>query len=125
MENQKKLLSILIPTYNRYGYLRRLLQYFIEKEITPRHHEIEIVVANNCSQDETSKLFEEFKNVLPDLRWINHSHHVSSAEENVFRSFVNCDGQYIWVLGDDDIPVFENLSQVLEELKSDKHDFLI
>ena len=124
--NNNFILTILIPTYNRSLYICRLLQFFenssIYKTLT---QDIEIVIADNCSNDEKAGNIKNLYQAIPNCRLISHEEHVPTAEENVFRSFKNCSGEYIWVLGDDDIPVFENLCEIISELKSNQHDFLI
>ncbi len=124
MESKNYLLTILIPTYNRGHYLRQLLRLFKESGVLAEDHRIQLVIANNCSKDSTLQVVAEYSDVFPNFKLLNYTEHVSSAEENVFRSFKNCDGEYTWILGDDDVPFFENLETVVRELETNVHDFL-
>ncbi|HEX4132510.1 MAG TPA: glycosyltransferase family 2 protein [Pirellulales bacterium] len=119
------LVTILIPTYNRGFFLDGLLRQLSESELFRKLEDIEIVVANNRSTDNTREVAERYQTALPNMRIVNHEAHVPSAEENIFRSFKYCNGEYTWALSDDDVPLLDNLPRVLEELKSSKPDFLV
>ena len=53
-----KKLSICIPTFNRGDFLKRLLVDILENE---RSHEVEIVISDNASTDNTDEVVEFFK----------------------------------------------------------------
>ncbi|HWB00648.1 MAG TPA: glycosyltransferase, partial [Pirellulales bacterium] len=118
-------MTILVPTYNRGYYLDGLLRQLSDSRIFRSLKDIEIVVANNCSTDQTRSIAEGYLSALPNMRIVNHTVHVASAEENIFRSFGYCNGEYTWVLSDDDVPLLENLPRVLEELVNSQPDFLL
>ncbi|HEX4132509.1 MAG TPA: glycosyltransferase [Pirellulales bacterium] len=118
-------LTILVPTYNRSSYLDGLLDRFSRSTSFRSLEGIEVVVANNCSTDDSLATVERYRAALPQLRLVNHSVHVPSAEQNVFRSLEHCCGDYTWVLGDDDVPMLENLSRVLQALRTHQPDLLI
>jgi hypothetical protein len=103
-----------------------LLQFFKNSPIYKGlAQDIEIIIADNLSNDEKAGDIKDLHQSLQNCRLISYEEHVPTAEENVFRSFKHCSGEYIWVLGDDDIPIFENLPNIISELKSGQHDFLI
>ena len=52
----KPLLSICIPTFNRYKELKRLINSI------DKNKNIELVILDDGSKDETSNIFSEFKN---------------------------------------------------------------
>ncbi|AMR32929.1 hypothetical protein A0256_16640 [Mucilaginibacter sp. PAMC 26640] len=62
----KPLLTIAIPTYNRAEYLKLTLQSITRQEIFRNSYDVEIVISDNCSTDETEALsrlyMEEFGN---------------------------------------------------------------
>ncbi|MBV9955968.1 MAG: glycosyltransferase, partial [Pseudolabrys sp.] len=122
------LLTILIPVFNGEKYLDSLLKQFVRYYATKPDffagEKVEILVVNNLSTDGTQAVAETIAPQLPMLRVINADTHVPTAEQNVFRSFNWCNGEYTWVLGVDDIPCFASFSAIADILASRKYDFL-
>ena len=54
------ILSICIPTYNRVQYLNLALQSIVETKIFQETDDVEIVVSDNASTDETPALMERY-----------------------------------------------------------------
>ena len=54
----RPLLTIAVPTYNRSAYLKRSLQNIITQiiEVDKFGESIEMVVSDNCSKDETAEV---------------------------------------------------------------------
>ena len=62
MNNTQPLLSICIPTYNRAKILDRALEN-IERELKSIDiNEIELVIFNNCSKDDTQEIVYKYIN---------------------------------------------------------------
>src|SRR3954469_5494909 len=125
-----KSLTILIPVYNGAKYLAGLLQSFASyvSDGDAGHAFLdatEILVVNNCSEDETLAVARSFEKSIPNLHVITPSTHVPSAEENVFRAFQWAQGDFTWVLGCDDIVRFEALPEVVEIAKEGALDIAI
>src|SRR3712207_3238298 len=55
-------ISVVIPTYNRSGMLRRTLSELTRQSIPPE--EFEVVVADDGSTDDTRAVVDEFADVL-------------------------------------------------------------
>lgn len=122
-----KLLTILIPVFNGGRYLNSLLGLFSDAYLkTPENFaRIEIIVANNESTDDTQAIAESFTARLPVLRPLSLSPHLLTAEENIFRSFAHCNGDYTWALGVDDIPNFAVFGRLIEILETSAADFYL
>jgi abequosyltransferase len=58
-------LSICIPTYNRSSYLRDTIESIISQPEFTKTDEIEIVVSDNCSADNTEIVVNEFISKFP------------------------------------------------------------
>ena len=58
MSDVKPLLSICIPTYNRSGYLEQCLESIVHQE---RFDEIEVIISDNCSTDDTEAVCKKYK----------------------------------------------------------------
>ena len=101
--------SIVIPTKNRAYYLK----YAIKSVLSSQRQDIELVVSNNFSSDETSKILSEINDsrmrvVSPDIALPMAGHYefaISKAR-----------GDWITILGDDDavMPyIFESLDKYI------------
>lgn len=125
--HDSKLLTILIPVYNGGYFLQTLLESFASYvdrmgDTQGFISQCEIVLIDNQSQDQSFEVAKCFESRIGNLRVIRPDLHVPSAEENVFRSFKFCRGEYTWVLGCDDIVRFEALGDVLQVARDGKYD---
>lgn len=117
----KYFLSVCIPTYNGGDNLKYIINKLIK--IQPKY-EFEVCVSDNDSTDNTLNFMLE--NVQ------KHSF-IKYNRNNENLGFVyNCDyvlnmanGEYRWLLGDDDDIVEENLSKVISALKRKKADIYV
>jgi glycosyltransferase involved in cell wall biosynthesis len=117
------LLTICIPSYNRAGYLDTLLTFLKANLLNEAAYDIELIVVNNNSTDATAAVLE--KHAHPHLRAIQVEHHRPTAEENIIRSVEFCRGEYVWFLGDDDVPVLENFASHYRLLQKGDADFFL
>lgn len=106
--------SVCIPTYNRANYLKIALN----SAICQTYNNIEIIISDNCSTDNTQKMVEHVKDdriiyhkflnpVLPIQNW-NNCVELSS-------------GEYITFLTDDDILEKRYVEILLKLITLDKH----
>ena len=58
---KKPLLSICIPTYNREKYLKRLLDSIVSQKEFTDSDDVEIVIDDGPSKDNTEVLVQEYK----------------------------------------------------------------
>lgn len=100
-------LTILIPAYNRAKSLAEQLRglHLLGVHDIP---EIEVFVADNRSTDRTPQVCRAAAKLLPNLRPVRYETHLPTAEENINRAIGEAKGDYVWLLGDDEIvrPVF-------------------
>lgn len=59
-------LSICIPTYNRSNYLKNTIESIIFQPEFQNSDEVEIVVSDNCSSDDTSEIMKYFVELYPE-----------------------------------------------------------
>lgn len=111
--NDKPLITIAIPTYNRAVYLENLLSH-----IAPQAKELEgmvqICISNNCSTDKTREIVANFQKKYPGL--INYSENKENlgADRNLFKIIEMSQGDFIWPLGDDDMIVSNGVKKVID-----------
>lgn len=92
-------LSICIPTYNRARFLADLFDSILSQ--TGYTIEVEVVVSDNASTDDTAAIVAAYRDRLPNFVYV-------CAEENIgadrnFLRVVDCArGDYCWLMGSDD-----------------------
>jgi|GEM_PF-1896137 len=99
-------LTILIPTRNRAKFLDTCLKRIVRSinyyQSNGGTENIEIVVANNFSNDNTEEIVLNFAQNYEYIKYYKHKEFYKSAEESLFNSIEFCLGDYIWSFGDDD-----------------------
>lgn len=78
------ILSICIPTFNRASILKENLSYLIT-QIMPFSNQIELIVSDNCSMDDTEKMISEI-----NFRGINFVYNKNSQNIGMDRNFAKC-----------------------------------
>lgn len=111
----KILLSIAIPTYNRAGYLVKLLEN-IAHQAKEFLGSIEISVSNNGSSDNTSKIMAGFKNKHPEIISYNENPENLGLDKNMIKVMKMSRGKFVWLLGDDDWVVDGGVKKVFDFL---------
>lgn len=108
--NTEYILTIAIPTFNRKDALRKALMSIEANNISDR---IEVIVSDNASTDGTKRMMEEFK-------WVKY--YENDINLGFDRNFMNCydkaNGNYVWLLGSDDILTSNAVNSVLDFLDS-------
>lgn len=110
-----KLLSIVLPTYNR----DRVTEYTLSlwKDQVLRNSDcVELIVCNNASTDETNVVLTQIYNESPFFKLVNYTDHVDIGKSLV-RSLENASGKYVMLWGDDDDPSPFLLENILLYLK--------
>lgn len=117
------ILSILIPTYNRSKFLEKNLQ-ILNQHINKidGYNNIEIVISNNCSIDDTDKIVNDCIKANPRLN-INYLIQETNIglENNALEVLKYALGQYVMYLGDDDYIDILFLEGVLIQIKNQKN----
>ena len=109
MKNQDKV-SVIIPTYNRAAYLIESLKSVLGQ--TCRN--LEIVVVNDGSTDETKDRLETFKDCIVYLEKPNGG---KSSAVNLGLRYVT--GDYVWIFDDDDIALADKIEAHISLFKED------
>ncbi|HCY21253.1 TPA: hypothetical protein DIC40_05395 [Patescibacteria group bacterium] len=63
--SKTKLLSICIPTYNREPYLKQLLDSIVSQKAFSETNDVEIVIDDGPSKDNTQQLVKDYQNKYP------------------------------------------------------------
>jgi abequosyltransferase len=121
MMNQIKL-SICIPTYNREPYLRELLDSLVPQ--MKGRENIEIVISDNASIDNTGGMVEQFRDSLPNIRYHRWDSNVG-ADRNYLKVIELAEGEYCWYMGSDDWANENSVQVILEEIEGSDVDILL
>lgn len=122
MHSQKKL-TIAIPTYNRWSYLQDLLGLlFLQCFQSPSVCEnIEILISDNASSDDSQFLPQYIDKNSPleslTIRYIRNECNIG-ADENFLRCIQEAKGEFVWLLGDDELLENEAVTTILEVIDS-------
>ena len=106
----KIVLSICIPTYNR----GKILVKSLNRLISFKSNEIEIVVSDNCSQDDTEALIKKIKD--PRIKYFRNKTNLG-FDRNLLKCCERANGMYYLFLSDEDIIDLEMLLWIIEFIK--------
>ena len=115
-------LSICVPTYNRASLLKECLNS-IRIAAERCLGEIELVISDNASQDNTTEVVTEFRNKYPWVQYYRNPENIG-AERNFFAVAAKANGDYLWIFSDDDKMSLEGISTVLQQIKAG-HEMII
>jgi abequosyltransferase len=107
-------LSICIPTYNRSRFLDRALASIASQD----RDDLEVVVSDNCSPDDTSRLMAERKKDFAHLVYVRLPEN-RGFDANLRSCVEAASGRHCWTLGDDDWIEPGAIARVIEVL--DQH----
>jgi glycosyltransferase involved in cell wall biosynthesis len=104
----KPLLSIVIPTKDRYRTLISLVKYLLSWDAI----NFEVVIQDNSSNNEPFRSFLETNKLDSRMRYFHEKDKLLTVVENSSLSIENSSGKYVCFLGDDDGIVCQILSVV-------------
>jgi len=112
MDN-KPLLSICIPTYNR-GYILKLVldKYIHNSEF---NEEVELIISDNCSDDDTYEICQYFGNLHKNIRYYRNDENIH--DKNFVRVLNYGRGDYLKLTNDCEYMNAENLALMKSVLR--------
>ncbi len=122
INKNKPLLTIAVPTYNRPKNLRSLFHDFLKKADNQFDGLVEIIVFDNSDIEESKKNKKTLKN--SKIKYFKNSENVGFTI-NVINCFKKAQGNYLWIVSDDDhinFDAFNNLISKLECFSNNKYD---
>lgn len=115
--NNKPLVSIIIPTYNRKNMLKEAVDSVLKQD----YSNIELIVSDNASEDGTHILIEKYLSKYKNIKYIKREKNIGLIL-NVKEAYKEATGKYVIFLCDDDYLVsntfFSNSVKVMEENKN-------
>jgi glycosyltransferase involved in cell wall biosynthesis len=117
-----ELISIAIPTRNRCFYLRDLLDSIaVQFRVAPTlAHKVKVYIFDNASTDRTQEIIQK---TGIDLVYRRHSTNIG-AEANILKAYTEVAGDYVWVIGDDEILPEKAISRIVRKIEA-CHPYLL
>ncbi|MFA5916795.1 MAG: glycosyltransferase family 2 protein [Candidatus Gracilibacteria bacterium] len=106
------LISICIPTYNRKKYLKQCLDSIVNQDCFTEN-QIEIIISDNDSNDNTEKLVKEYQINYKNIKYFINDNNIG-ANKNILKASEYAIGKYIWFMGDDDKIINGKIVEILE-----------
>ena len=108
--------SIIIPTYNRAYYLKESL----ESVLGQTYPNIEVIVVNDGSTDETEEILQEYEQ---QITYVSKENGGKSSAINL--GLEKATGKYVWIFDDDDIALPKKLELQIRKFQQDRSIGLI
>ena len=124
-KNEKKLLSILIPTYNRASYLDNCLNSIFSQLDEELKNKIEIIVSNNASTDNTEEIMKKYsQNMDVDYKYSSNLENLG-FDGNFYKLHNEASSLFCWILGDNEYLEKRSLKKIIEILEKNKDSGVI
>jgi O-antigen biosynthesis alpha-1,3-abequosyltransferase len=119
MIKNQYVLSICIPVYNCSNYLSDALDSILSQTTD----DVEVVVFDGGSTDNTIGLMDNYTNAWKNLKYIRANTR-GGIDADMATCVDNASGEYCWLFSGDDVMRQEAISRVINEIKSN-HDVYI
>lgn len=114
-------LSVCVTTYNRADWLEVNLENLLRVS-APVRERIEIIVCDNCSTDQTPTVMERFRRESGVTYYRNTAN--IGMLGNLPETVSHARGDYVWLVGDDDLIHAGALEQILDVIDSQAPDLI-
>jgi glycosyltransferase involved in cell wall biosynthesis len=116
-------LTIAIPTFNRAPYLQLNLQRLRQELPCLPPGSVEILVSDNHSTDETPAVVANVIEAGLAVRYLRNDQDIGS-DANIAQCFNEARGEYVQIMGDDDLYVRGTLARVVALLETNEFGVL-
>jgi len=115
------MLSVIMPVYNATDTVSRALLSILN---TPRKNEIEIIVVDDCSQDDTQNVVSNLQESYPNIKLMIMPQNSGgpSAPRNL--AIENATGEYVTFVDDDDWVNVANMLKLVDCAKINNDDLV-
>lgn len=103
-------LTIAIPTFNRKEKLEKSLEYILKETVGKN---VEILVSDNASTDETEKYMNNISNKFSQISYYRRNEN-GGFDVNFLNCFEKAKGEYVMLIGDDDILLPGSIESILQ-----------
>lgn len=111
--NPSPLVSIVIPTYNREQFLLRS----IDSVLNQSYLNVEIIITDNCSTDNTQSIISELKISEKRLQYFRNNYNIGPVA-NWIKGITHAKGEFVYLLFSDDHLSIDSIEKHINILKS-------
>ncbi len=108
-------LTISIPTWNRAEFLRENILAMLPGIQALPAGSVEIFISDNASTDDTPNFLADLSQQYPFVRYVSQPENMG-ANANFYTVLKEAQGEYVWLMGDDDHINSGSLSQILADI---------
>ncbi|MDB4077179.1 glycosyltransferase [Porticoccaceae bacterium] len=112
-------ISVLIPTFNREDFL----QYTLESCTSQKSDDVEFVVCDDASTDNTEQMVKQFSVSDARVRYVRQPENLGMLA-NFEAGLTHCRNEYIFALGADDALMPNSIATILDILATTKCELL-
>jgi glycosyltransferase involved in cell wall biosynthesis len=105
--SERPSVTVLIPTFNRAGYIRECLESVLSQTVPP----YQVIVIDDGSQDGTAAILNEFEKNVTVIRQPN-----GGKASAVNLGLKHASGEYVWIFDDDDVALPDSIEKRLAVL---------
>lgn len=116
-------LSIIIPAYNEEKRISKTLENIV-KFAESFEEDIEVIVINDCSTDNTVSVIRQFGNKLEKLEVINSTKNAGKGQ-CIKIGMIKASGKYILFMDADNSAPIEEVNKLLQYLNNSDYDIAI
>jgi glycosyltransferase involved in cell wall biosynthesis len=91
-----------LPTFNRSKYIKRQLSFFLEDAADFIGSEVEIIVSNNASPDDTDEVIRDIEKNYQG-KFFYKLQEENTGQRNFWYLIKKARGKFFWLVGDDDL----------------------
>lgn len=121
-KNLVPLLSICIPTYNRGYLLQETLASIVEDETFLNTDEVEIVISDNCSEDNTQEICEKFVNQFPTKIFYHKTETNIGGDANFTRVLKLANGKLLKLNNDKCSYLHNSITKIVNWIKENNDE---
>jgi len=109
MDSIDKSISVVIPSHNATELLAQTLRQLIL--IKKNHATLEICVSDNSENDNTYDFLRNNHEIWSEIKY-KKADDSKLLDENILSAVSMASNEYVWLLGDDDIPSLDSIKEI-------------
>jgi len=123
-EAATKVLTIGIPTFNRPVELLNSVQSLAEQLTSEELSNIEILVSDNCSLEDSNEVLCQISRVVPNLKIYRNEKNIG-YDRNINNIFEKAQGEFVIILADDDRVKKNSLRSIYRSVVESQSDIIL
>lgn len=113
---EKALVSVIVPNYN----YARFLHQRIDSILNQTYRNIELIILDDCSTDESRSIIESYRNEPRIKEIIYNANNSGSTFKQWQKGFSLSKGEFIWIAECDDYSSPQFLEKIVSVMQNDK-----